>query len=405
MESNLKEAIEKKFGTKILNRGDCEKLAQVIFEQTGNGINYNTLRRIYGLAPPVKVRIDTLNTLSVYVGYGSYYQFRKESPYEISWAASLEIYEHLFSSNQESLLALIKDNMLKNEDYLLPLINITREYIIDHRIDELVRLFNSDFLNPEKFRYKQKLILGNSVGILLRTHGLSKKEVLKLSKSRFYRTCIFEIFVDYSSFDGYYSSFLSVLLNSRLYKNKVFVKCLLNTKAYLNCTPTTLFLLKNKEIKPLHPILKGRYFSNFLLDRVHTKELFYAIKTYVDPTNMFQLFYEPMVISIVTKNVLAQAWLIEQIESQKKHHNYGEPHYNEVYKLMQTQYYQSSGDFKKANSVFAAINADNFILSYKSFLLFFYNEVGYCLSKTEEMRGLLKRSLKNNPYKRLRKMV
>ena len=75
MESNLKEAIEKKFGAKILTRGDCEKLAQVIFEQTGNGINYNTLRRIYGLAPPVKVRIDTLNTLSVYVGYRSYYQF------------------------------------------------------------------------------------------------------------------------------------------------------------------------------------------------------------------------------------------------------------------------------------------------------------------------------------------
>ncbi len=405
MESNLKEAVEQKFGAKILNRGDCEKLAQVISDQTGNGVNYNTLRRMYGLAPPVKVRINTLNTLSIYVGYSSYYQFRKESPYEVSWSASLKIYEYLFSPNQESLIALIKNNMLKNEDYLLPLINIIREYIIDHRIDELVRLFNSESLNPEKFRYKQKLILGNSVGILLRTHSLSKKEVLKLSKSSFYRTCIFEIFVDYSSFDGYYSSFLSVLHNSRLYKNKIFVKCLLNTKAYLNCTPTTIFLLKNKEIKPLHPILKGRYFSNFLLDQVHTKDFFYSIKRYVDPINMFQLFYEPMVISIVTKNISAQAWLIEQIETQKKRHNYGEPHYNEVYKLMQTQYHQSSGNFKKARDMFATINTDNFILSYKSFLLFFYREVGYCLSKTEEMRSLLKLSLKNNPYKRLRKMM
>ena len=68
--------------------------------------------------------------------------------------------------------------MLKNEDYLLPLINITREYIIDHRIDELVRLFNSDFLT-----------------------------------------------------------------------------------------------------------------ENFKVRKIHTKELFYAIKTYVDPTNMFQRFY------------------------------------------------------------------------------------------------------------------
>ncbi|MBT4473344.1 MAG: hypothetical protein HOC64_07020, partial [Bacteroidetes bacterium] len=73
MEGILTKAVEKKFGFKILNRGDCEKLSEVIYEQTNKNVNYNTLRRIYGLAKPVKTRKDTLDVLSQYVGYESFY--------------------------------------------------------------------------------------------------------------------------------------------------------------------------------------------------------------------------------------------------------------------------------------------------------------------------------------------
>ncbi|MDB4176010.1 proteasome maturation protein [Flavobacteriaceae bacterium] len=49
----------------------------MIHEQIDKNINYNTLRRIYGLAKPVKTRKDTLDVLSQYIGYTSYLPLRE----------------------------------------------------------------------------------------------------------------------------------------------------------------------------------------------------------------------------------------------------------------------------------------------------------------------------------------
>ena len=41
-------------GVEIRTSGDCHTLSKVITERTGKVVNYNTLRRMYGLAKPVK---------------------------------------------------------------------------------------------------------------------------------------------------------------------------------------------------------------------------------------------------------------------------------------------------------------------------------------------------------------
>ena len=82
--------------------------------------------------------------------------------------------------------------------------------------------------------YKQKLIIGNSVGILLRGIILSKQEINLLCKTPFFGATIFEIFVDYSFLNGYYAVFLKYFKEKQNYKNKLFVSCLLNLKSFLN---------------------------------------------------------------------------------------------------------------------------------------------------------------------------
>jgi hypothetical protein len=52
----LKQEIEKK-GRKILNRCDSELLAKAILETLDIEISYNTIRRLFGLAPNVKLLI------------------------------------------------------------------------------------------------------------------------------------------------------------------------------------------------------------------------------------------------------------------------------------------------------------------------------------------------------------
>ena len=71
----LKQKVAKKIGRKIINRGDCELLSNSIFEMLDVDINYNTIRRLYGLAPAVKTSLNTLNVIAEFCDYKSYAHF------------------------------------------------------------------------------------------------------------------------------------------------------------------------------------------------------------------------------------------------------------------------------------------------------------------------------------------
>ena len=404
MEENLIKAVEKKFGFKILNRGDCEKLSEVIHEQIDKNINYNTLRRIYGLAKPVKTRKDTLDVLSQYVGYISYYHYVNEAPYEISWESRLHLYELKDNKNTKALLLFLERKAQRAEDIVLPIINLIREFLLAKRIRELNILFASDVLKNNIVIYNQKLIIGNSAGILLRSIKLSKQEINLLCKTPFFRATIFEIFVDYSFLNGYYAVFLKYFSEKKDYKNKLFVKCLLNLKSFLNNEKIKNIQIGDTQLMELHPILIGRYFSNFLL--AEKKEAhFFKIKTIANSFTFlsrdYEIYYEPIVIAIVTNNLKVQFWLIEQIEKHLSKNAYPEPHYLETYHLMKTWYYAQTGAIERAKDLFEKININNFILSYKTFLLFFYYAAGHKLYQTIEFQQLTENYLEKNPYKYL----
>ena len=404
MEKNLIKAVEKKFGFKILNRGDCEKLSEVIHEQIDKNINYNTLRRIYGLAKPVKTRKDTLDVLSQYVGYISYYHYVNEASHEISWESRLNLYELKDNKDTKALLLFLERKAQRAEDIVLPIINLIREFLLAKRIHELNNLFASDVLKNNIVTYNQKLIIGNSAGILLRSIKLSKQEINLLCKTPFFRATIFEIFVDYSFLNGYYAVFLKYFSEKKDYKNKLFVKCLLNLKSFLNNEKIKDIQIGDTQLMELHPILIGRYFSNFLL--AEKKEAhFFKIKTIANSFTFlsrdYEIYYEPIVIAIVTNNLKVQSWVIEQIEKHLSKNAYPEPHYLETYHLMKTWYYAHTGAIERAKDLFEKININNFILSYKTFLLFFYYAAGHKLHKTIEFQQLTENYLEKNPYKYL----
>ena len=404
VEGILTKAVEKKFGFKILNRGDCEKLSEVIYEQTNKNVNYNTLRRIYGLAKPVKTRKDTLDVLSQYVGYESFYHFVNAAPYEISWESRLYLYELKDNKDTKALLLFLEQKSQRGEDIVLPIINLIREFLLAKRIHELNTLFASEVLSNNIITYKQKLIIGNSVGILLRGIILSKQEINLLCKTPFFGATIFEIFVDYSFLNGYYAVFLKYFKEKQNYKNKLFVSCLLNLKSFLNNEKIKNIKISDTQLMELHPILIGRFFSNFLLSK-KKEACFFDIKTiansitYLSPVH--ELYYEPMVIAILTNNQKVQFWLIQQIEKHLSKNAYPETHYLETFHLMKTFYLIQTGATENATSMFEKVNTDNFILSYKTFLLFFYHAMGYKVYQSQKFQQRFKESLEKNPYQYL----
>jgi hypothetical protein len=108
-----------------------------------------------------------------------------------------------------------------------------------------------------------------------------------------------------------------------------------------------------------------------------------------------------MVIAILTNNLKVQSWLIEQIEKHLSKNAYPETHYLETYHLMKMWYYAQTGAIEKAKDLFEKININTFILSYKTFLLFFYYAAGYKLYQTIELKERTEYYLKKNPYKYL----
>jgi hypothetical protein len=108
-----------------------------------------------------------------------------------------------------------------------------------------------------------------------------------------------------------------------------------------------------------------------------------------------------MVIAIITKNLKVQSWLIVEIEKYLSENAYPEPHYLETFHLMKTWYYAQTGAIEKAKDMFEKININTFILSYKTFLLFFYYAAGYKLYQTIELKQQTENYLKKNPYKYL----
>ena len=65
MIDELKTEVEKTLGRRIATRGDCELLADDIYQKTGTVLSYNTFRRLFGVIEFRKPRESTLDALSV----------------------------------------------------------------------------------------------------------------------------------------------------------------------------------------------------------------------------------------------------------------------------------------------------------------------------------------------------
>lgn len=72
----LKEAVEQKFGAKILYAKDCAVLSDTVFEATGNKISETTIKRLWNLVASVfNPSKYTLNSFSKYIGYEDWEDF------------------------------------------------------------------------------------------------------------------------------------------------------------------------------------------------------------------------------------------------------------------------------------------------------------------------------------------
>ena len=364
----LKSLIVLKFGRPIEKRSDCEALALDIEIAVGHTLGYNTLRRFFGLDNhKVKTRLSTLDIFSKYVGYKNYKHFTSDVNFSLNRNIKVKLYDLLCTKDPLKISLFINQTSHHRDQYLESIIDTARFFLASNGVSLLIAVFNQLELETEKLAFAEKLYLGNSIGIIFRSTSLPNHQLKKLFKVQFINEIIFEIFVDYSSLNGFYGQYIKErhLANpAQLY----FKRALKALQDYLNKKETVTPFDADINDIIIHPVLKGRLFSLPLYQPDSSIESIMNHKVHFSPA----FFYEIMVASIITSNFFHFNDINREFSKFLKLIDEHWLNYLCVYQIFQAAFYYKNKNIIKTKELMSDINLDSLRLSYKSFLSFFY---------------------------------
>lgn len=387
----LKEEVEKKFGKKVENRGDCEVIADGILEILDKTISYNTLRRLYGLAPYSKPNMNTLNTLAEFIGYHNYLHFTKNFNYKEKATLFQTTYKYLYDENEEQIIELVKKTKKSTEDYIGFLTFLIRELFRDKNFNLINQIFLLDEVNYLQFSYSELIYLGNSLGLILRKEKSFPKE---LSKNRNFLNCVFLIFVDYSSLNSYYGDWAFSLMHAKSTSEvKLFSKALLEFRNFLN----------NKKVKPInkdkmysketHPILCSRLLALHLLSKKDNELVSDILKKYFNvhkkSTSLSDYSFELFSSSVLTKNIEVMRFLVKNLKLKSEFY-YQKKHLNSYY-FMSAFYYKLTNNASKEIESMKRFKISECQYSYEDYMKLLHHIYLYHSHKPNSEKRILKK--------------
>ena len=367
----LKKEVESKFGKKVENRGDCELISNAILELLDIEISYNTLRRLYELAPYAKPNTKTLNTLAQFVGYNNYFHFSQNYSFKDKTKLFQITYKTLYDDNEAEILELVKRTKRSAEDFVDFITLLIRELFYKKKYSLINAIFSLKELHYSNFSYSELLYIGNSVGLVLRKENRVHKTLVKNIN---FLNCIYLTFVDYSSLNSYYGKWASSLKRTSTSEEIiVFNNAVLQFKNFLNNKKIKVLDEDLIYRKDLHPILCSRLLAlQFLTNNKPdvTEILTNYYKVHSARKNSTDYSYELYTTAILTKNRKVMRFLIEKSDLTIEF-LYQKHHLNSFY-LMSAFYYKLSDNNVEALKKFKRFSLSECRFSYEEFIKLFY---------------------------------
>lgn len=385
----LKEEVEKKFGKKVENRGDCELIADGILEILDKTISYNTLRRLYGLAPYSKPNMNTLNTLAEFIGYHNYLHFTKNFNYKEKATLFQTTYKYLYDENEEQIIELVKKTKKSTEDYIGFLTFLIRELFRDRNYNLINQVFLLDEVDYLQFSYDELIYLGNSLGLILRKEKRFPKE---LSKNRNFLNCVFLIFVDYSSLNSYYGDWAkSLMLSKNSSEVKLFSRAVLQFRNFLNLKKVKPIKIDTIYSGEIHPILCSRLLALYFLSEKNNdveEVLTTYFNFYKKSTSSSDYWLELLSSSILTKNIEIMCFLVKNLKLKSEFY-YQREHLNSYY-LMSAFYYKFTNNGNKEIESIKQFDISEYKYCYEDYTNLLYLIYLYHSNKSSSKRKSLK---------------
>lgn len=390
--------IQKKVGYQIENLSELKMLHEDIEWKTNKKIGFNTLRRFFGFLKSTAPNINTLNTLSQYIGYENFSAYQKNSLRDQDWfvwtqTIKIELSESINESDFKWL-----ESQQNTDDYHLKIASIIKTFVYKKKYTVLNQFFDKRIF---QFEETNQLKLAANICLLLRSLNEDEIKIIiqELTPNIVFRENIFHWFVDYSYFNGYYGAFILEGTKHALPESHeaLFFDLILNLNQYLICSKNLNPIDLNR-IKPDYfTVLQGRCYAYNLLyfseqkDNLkfeHTWQELLKIINKSDHINLLTIEIFPALL--FTKSFDKTNYLIQNYyEELLTLHNWSGYPFQAMILLTQTLHLIKENKIREAKIGFDLIDLSKFSLSYYDYIILFYLITKYQLelvSSTNEIQ-------------------
>ncbi len=380
----LKSITEKKIGFSVRNLSDSKRLSEIISIETSFDLNYNTIRRFFGIIKTVKPSNYTLDVLSKFNDFKDYNDFILNYHLKNRWKDEFNLVK-ILHNNDNLTLKYISENLHTNKNFTLRFTHIIRELILANNLTLVNEIFSLKQMNVSLFSYDDTIFIGTCIGQLLKKINLNKKKGQQIILNKNFQELVVVIYVDYENLYSYYQNILKILVKKSKRKDLIeFCKGVLNLDSHLRKKPQKLFYKLNYN-DDFHPILKSRILAQQLFSstKIISLEKYYQKNNLNDKIDI-DYFFEVIFTSMVTKNFEVMKWIIDKLKDYFNFKYFYKYEQYENFALMNLLYFYKIKDLDCCEIWLKLISFDNFNRSYEKMFLQYVYIFQYHFSKNNQ---------------------
>lgn len=363
MISRLKNEVVKSCGFEILQRGQCELLSRLILERTDQFISYNTLRRLWGLAPGGAPQRKTLDALAQFCGYVDYAQYNNAAPKLAFWHTQAELHRILVAPEPKALLDFLSSKEIGLERLQL-LLDTTRHLLLCRDHSTLIDLLDDGVYDAAAYPYAYQIHFASSLGLLIQSLDPSPPDTLLTHP--IVVEGVYLRLVDYSALNGYFGRWTALIRKQPLtQESRVFLICLDQLHHRLNNQPLPPINLDELFVKQCPMVLAGRIFTVHLLRQplMTVSDVFGKVVSHLNlsmPTPL-TFFHEPLMMALMTHHENLTSWIIANIVIESDRLEHFQLHDLHAYRLLAALHALFRGEHGHAKTWFDTVDPAEFL--------------------------------------------
>lgn len=359
----LKNEVEKSCGFAVIHRGHCELLSKLILQRTDTFVSYNTLRRLWGLAPGGAPQPKTLDALAKYCGYVDYAQYNLTAPKLAFWHQQAKMHRLLSSQDKDHLFVFLA-SLEGGLEKMQLLLDTLRHLILTENVPGTLTFLDKALYEPNDYPYAYQIHFASSLGELIRS--LPKVPDAAILTHPSLVEGVYLRLVDYSSLNGYFGQW-SELLRKRPPTEEcaVFLTCLGQLERLLNEKRLMTIEADDLKVLPCPEPLAGRILTIKVLHR--PEEDIQRLHEHLLDELLLKLplspnyFHEPLMLALIANHRPLTHWLHRVVNIDVNRLEHFQMHDLQAHRLVMAQHHLFEHNMADAKRWFKQVDPNEFM--------------------------------------------